>query len=344
MKSLIITEPGKFEIREVQKPKISDYQALIKTEMVALCNATDRKLIEGHFPGQNDYPMALGHENAGIVEAIGSKVKNFKVGDRVIGGLNATFAEPDIHSGWGGFSEYVVANDFEVLKENGLATPEQGCWDSFEIQNTIPEGIQPEEGVIACTWREVLGAFKDFNLTPEKKVIVFGAGPVGLSFVKLGKLFGIKHIDIVDIFPGKLAIAKKMGADNTYTVAEAESPDFINKANRSYDTVIDAVGLESIVNLGLSLIKMVGDICVYGVMTKNPLLDLNKGPYNFNLHIHQWPTRLEEKAAMTTLAEWIKKGELNATEFISHRFNISQLQNALDAVKNGEAIKIVLTF
>ena len=99
MKSLIITTPGNFEIRDIQKPKISDYQALIKTEMVALCNATDRKLIEGHFPGQNDYPMALGHENVGIVEAIGKKVKNFKVGDRVIGGLNATFAEPEIHSG-----------------------------------------------------------------------------------------------------------------------------------------------------------------------------------------------------------------------------------------------------
>ena len=344
MKSLIITEPGKFEIREVQKPEISEYQALVKTEMVALCNATDRKLIEGHFPGQNDYPMALGHENVGIVEAIGSKVKNFKIDDRVIGGLNATFAEPDIHSGWGGFSEYVVANDFEVLKEDGLATPEQGCWDSFEIQNAIPEGIRPEEGVISCTWREVLGAFKDFNLTPDKKVIIFGAGPVGLSFVKLGKLFGIKHIDIVDILPGKLAVAKKMGADNTYTFAEAESPDFINKVNHSYDTVIDAVGLESIVNLGLSLIKMAGDICVYGVMTKNPLIDLNKGPYNFNLHIHQWPTRSEEKAAMATLAEWIKKGALDATEFISHRFNINQLQNALDAVKNGEAIKIVMTF
>ena len=344
MKSLIITEPGKFEIREVQKPEISEYQALVKTEMVALCNATDRKLIEGHFPGQNDYPMALGHENVGIVEAIGSKVKNFKIGDRVIGGLNAIFAEPDIHSGWGGFSEYVVANDFEVLKEDGLATPEQGCWDSFEIQNTIPEGIRPEEGVISCTWREVLGAFKDFNLTPDKKVIIFGAGPVGLSFVKLGKLFGIKHIDIVDILPGKLAVAKKMGADNTYTFAEAESQDFINKAKHSYDTVIDAVGLESIVNLGLSLIKMAGDICVYGVMTKNPLIDLSKGPYNFNLHIHQWPTRSEEKAAMATLAEWIKKGALDATEFISHRFNINQLQNALNAVKNGEAIKIVMTF
>lgn len=60
--------------------------------------------------------------------------------------------------------------------------------------------MQPEEAVISCTWREVLGAFKDFNLTPGKKVIVVGSGPVGLSFVKLGKLFGLGQIDIVDSF------------------------------------------------------------------------------------------------------------------------------------------------
>ena len=172
MKSVIVSAPGKIEIREVETPVINAYQALVKTEMVALCNATDSKLIAGHFPGVDTYPLALGHENAGIVVAVGEKVRNFKVGDRAIGGLISDFGAQGINSGWGGFSEYVVVNDFEVLKEEGLATPEQGCWDSFEIQNSVPAHVQPEEAVISCTWREVLGAFKDFNLTPGKKVIV----------------------------------------------------------------------------------------------------------------------------------------------------------------------------
>ena len=188
MKTVIVPAPGKIEIRQVETPVINAYQALVKTEMVALCNATDSKLVAGKFPGVDTYPLALGHENAGIVVAVGEKVRNFKMGDRVIGGLISDFGAQGINSGWGGFSEYVVVNDFEVLKEEGLATPEQGCWDSFEIQNAVPSHVQPEEAVISCTWREVLGAFKDFNLTPGKKVIVVGSGPVGLSFVKLGKL------------------------------------------------------------------------------------------------------------------------------------------------------------
>lgn len=342
MKIVVVSSPGKVEITEVDKPIPSPYQALIKTELVALCNATDSKLISGKFPGVDKYPLSLGHENVGIVEAIGSKVENFKVGDRVIGGLNGNFG--NINSGWGGFAEYVIANDHEVMVKESIATPEYGWADCFEIQNTIPSDIQPDEAVISCTWREVLGAFKDFNLKPGKKVIIFGSGPVGLSFVKLGKLFGLSQIDIVDMIADKLKLAKTLGADNTYTTEQVNSQKFICQANRKYDAVIDAVGLESIVNCGLSLVKPAGDICVYGVMTKNPSIDLTRAPYNFNIHIHQWPTRSEEKAAMTTLSQWIREGKLSASEFISHRFMMTDIDNALEAIKQGEVIKSVFKF
>lgn len=87
MKSIIVSAPGVLELRDIEIPVINPYQALVKTEMVALCNATDSKLLAGHFPGVDAYPLALGHENAGIVVAVGEKVRNFRVGDRVIGGL-----------------------------------------------------------------------------------------------------------------------------------------------------------------------------------------------------------------------------------------------------------------
>ena len=64
MKTVIVPAPGKIEIRQVETPVINAYQALVKTEMVALCNATDSKLIAGKFPGVDTYPLALGHENA----------------------------------------------------------------------------------------------------------------------------------------------------------------------------------------------------------------------------------------------------------------------------------------
>ena len=73
MKVVTIKEPEKLEIVEAKKPAIKPYQALVKTEKVAICNATDGKLLSGHFPGVEKYPLVLGHEGCGIVEAIGEQ-------------------------------------------------------------------------------------------------------------------------------------------------------------------------------------------------------------------------------------------------------------------------------
>jgi L-iditol 2-dehydrogenase len=280
----------------------------------------------------------------GIVVAVGDRVKNFKPGDRVIGGMLGIFSDPTLYSGWGGFSEYVVAHDHDAMVADGVADETHGWFDACEIQNVVPEDIPVEEAVIACTWREVLGAFRDFRLQPGKKVIVYGSGPVGLSFVKLGKLFGLGQIDVVEPLPEKRRLAQKMGADRVFSPEEVQSADFRTREGRSYDTVIDAVGLEEVVNSGLPLLKMGGDVCVYGVMTKNPTLHLNEAPYNFDLHIHQWPTRSEERAAMQTLNRWIREGKLKASDFVTHRLPMDRIVEAFDAVKRGEVIKAILTF
>ena len=344
MKCVVVTRPGNIEIREVDKPAPGPYQALVRLEVAALCNATDSKLFTGHFPGVENYPLVLGHETAGIVEAVGDQVKNFKTGDRVIGGLLGIFSDPDLYSGWGGFSEYVLAHDHDAMIAVGIADEEHGWFDACEIQNAVPEDIPADEAVLACTWREVLGSFRDFRLEPGKKIIVFGAGPVGLSFVKLGKLFGLGQIDVVDPLTEKRRRALDLGANHIYAPEEVQSTDFLSSKGRSYDTVIDAVGLEEVVNSGLPLLKMAGDLCVYGVMTNNPTLNLTAAPYNFDLHIHQWPTRSEEREAMKTLSHWINEGKLKASEFVSHRFQMDRIDEAFEAVKNGKVIKALLTF
>ena len=87
MISVAVIEPNKVELVEIPKPKPGPYDAVLKTEVSFLCNATDRKLIAGHFPGFDTYPCLLGHESAGICESVGEKVMSFRLGDRIISGL-----------------------------------------------------------------------------------------------------------------------------------------------------------------------------------------------------------------------------------------------------------------
>ena len=66
MFGIAVTEPGKLGIIQIPRPKPGPYEVLIRTEVACLCNATDRKLVDGHFPGVDTYPLLLGHESAGI--------------------------------------------------------------------------------------------------------------------------------------------------------------------------------------------------------------------------------------------------------------------------------------
>ena len=80
-----MSKPGTVEAVEVPAP--GPYQATVRTELNCLCNSTDTKLIEGHFPGIENYPLLLAHETVGVVESVGAQVRSFKPGDRVVGGL-----------------------------------------------------------------------------------------------------------------------------------------------------------------------------------------------------------------------------------------------------------------
>jgi threonine dehydrogenase-like Zn-dependent dehydrogenase len=345
MRAVAVVEPNKVEVVELGEPEVGPYQAKVRTEAACLCNATDGKLVAGHFPGVDTYPLVLGHEGAGIVEAVGDKVRNFKVGDRVIGGLLFEFSDSNYATGWGGFCECTLANDHDAMVEDGVADEEHGWFECYEIQRTVPQDIPVAAAALLCTWREVYGGFGDFQLKEGDDILVFGAGPVGLSFTKFAKLLGLGYVGVVDPLENKRARALEMGADEVFTPGSEELAALTEKRGKPLDAVIDAVGSGAIVNAALPLIKMGGSVCVYGVIADDAItLNKGAGPYNFNLFVHQWPTRFREKAAQEPLCEWIRAGKLSAEEFITHEFAVEQINDALAAVKRGEVIKALLKY
>ena len=83
MKGLVIWKDGHASLEEMKKPEISEYQALVRVTAGALCG-TDKEIIYDVLKGFHNYPTVLGHEGVGRVEAVGSKVKNFAVGDKIV--------------------------------------------------------------------------------------------------------------------------------------------------------------------------------------------------------------------------------------------------------------------
>ena len=365
MYSIAVLEPNKLRLVEVPEPVPGPYEARIRTEAACLCNMTDRKLVEGHFPGVEQYPLLLGHESVGIVDAVGEKVRSFNVGDRVIGGLLLNTNDPRYASGWGGFSQYILAGDHRAMLADGVADAAHGWFEVYEIMRTVPKTISREDAVMLCTWREVYGGFGDFNLQAGDDILVFGAGPVGLSFIKFGRLLGLNYIASVDLLPARRRMALEMGADDAFApddparrrlalemgADDAFAPDhpavasLAQKRGKPFDAVIDAVGKEAIINAALPLVKMAGSVCVYGVIDAPSIrLDKARGPYNFNLLVHQWPTRSREAAAQEPLCAWIESGKLSYREFISAEYPVAEIEQAFAYSKTGEPIKTLLRF
>lgn len=341
MRAVVVTEPNQVEIRDLKKPIPGPYQALVKTDICAMCNSTDAKVVSGHFPGigLDQYPLVLGHEATGIVEAVGENVTSFKVGDRLLSGMLFEF-EPGYSSGWGGFCDYTLANDFDAMEAAGIADEAHGCFESNEVQNVVPSDIGADEASLLCTWREVLGGINVFGIKPTDRVLIYGGGPVGMSFVKFGKLLGWNWIGLVDVLEWKRMKALELGATAAFAPDDSEID-----AQGKYDVIIDAVGKPGIINHAVSIIKMEGKICVYGVVAENSFLfDKSNGPYNFNLMIHQWPTRKLERASMEPLCDWIRQGKLSAAEFVTHRFPVTEINEALKAVQSGWVLKCLVDF
>jgi threonine dehydrogenase-like Zn-dependent dehydrogenase len=347
VKSVAVIEPGRVELVDIPRPEIGPYEVLVKSELSFICNATDRKIVEGHFPGipSADYPVLLGHETVGIVEAVGEKVRTFAPGQRTLGGLLLDPPGPGYTSGWGGNSEYVIIPDYQALHEDTPAGERGGINEVFKIMKTVDKDIPVEAAGMLCTWREVYAAFSDFRFTGEEHLVIFGAGPVGLSFTAFARIMGFPEIIVVDPIPEKRERASALGAHAVFSPEEDLEKLIEREAGGKVDAVVDAVGSVNIINSALNLIRLGGAVCVYGVLSDDTVL-LNKaaGPMNFNLFMHQWPTRDYEAAAQEPLCAWIREGKLRWEDFVTGQFEIDEFPAAYAASQDGLSVKTLVRY
>lgn len=337
MKSFIVTEEFKTEIREIPKPNYNSKQALVKMIACGMCG-TDVKLLHGTFKGypKSKYPLMLGHEGVGEVVEIGSDVTSYKVGDKVILPFVDEDSEnyPGLYSGWGAISEYGVVCD-------AAAYPEGTAPECAYAQQVLPNDIDPVDAVMIVTFREVLSNIRYFGIKSTDSVVVYGCGPVGSTFIKFLQLCGVKEVTAIDIIDEKLAIAKENGAkyvinsqkENVETIIREYYPDGV-------DFVLDAIGAPFVINAAMPLIKDRGRILCYGVPPVEQIsIDFSRAPYNWNITYQQFPKKIEEGAVHAQIIEWLKNGDLNIKDFISDYFKFEDSVEAYEKLLNREIQK-----
>lgn len=342
MRSYVVYGDHKCKIVDgMPMPKYGEYDALVKIESCGVCKGTDSKIIHGNFKGIDTYPVVLGHEGVGRVVEKGSKVTNFEIGDLVLMPYWSDVPE-GFASGWGTYSEYNIITDALAQEKDGIIPAEFAYG-----QRKLPKDFEPVSSAMIITFREVLSTMKRFGFEANKSLVVFGLGPVGLSFVQLAKLMGMGPVIAVGKTESSLEFAKQHGADY---VINNKTTDIVKAVREicpeGVDFSLDAVGVTSFMNTSLEMIKPDAKVCVYGIsenMTET--IDWSKCPYNWQLHFHQFPSKKAESDAHDTIVNWIQMGILNPMDYISHIYDFDEIHKAFENIENKvPTMKMVIRF
>lgn len=258
MKAVVIKEPGKVSLEQVEIPKPQPGFVLVKVKAAAIC-ATDLEVLDGNIPA--NYPLTPGHEWSGIVEEVGSEEDRHWIGKRVIGSNDVVCLKCDAcRSG-----NWRYCKDFEEIgfRRNGayaeyVVVPAYGLCE-------LPENVSFIHGAFCEPLGVALGTLEKAEAKFGDTCLIMGAGSIGLCMLAAAKAMGMKKIVVCASTEKRLKIAKEMGA---YATIATKDCDLLEEMKRIHpggtDVIIDATGIESCIQQCLKLARKGGTVALAG--------------------------------------------------------------------------------
>jgi (R,R)-butanediol dehydrogenase / meso-butanediol dehydrogenase / diacetyl reductase len=340
MQSVRTGEQNKIDLLDVERPSPGPQDALVRIRACGICGTDTHFLHLGGVPfgpGGSMISIPLGHEPAGEIVEVGAEVTDLKVGDRVV--VNPQDAPSGIigcGGRLGGMSEYLLVEDAVVGKSVAV------------FPDTVPFAVaalnEPMAVARHCVNRS--------EAKPGDKVIVFGAGPIGLGATIWLKLRGVEHVVVADVIPERLQTALAVGADAVINSAtedvtarltelHGQAANALGQPRAGTDIYIDAAGAPAVFNATIDSAKWGAKMVMVAVQKKSDAIDLG-GMLRSELTLiasQGYPTEIFE-----VTPELVEHHERFA-KLISHRVPFAEVERAFElALTPGAAEKVVVTF
>ncbi|NUT48471.1 MAG: zinc-dependent alcohol dehydrogenase family protein [Saccharothrix sp.] len=344
MKAMVFRSPGHRVWEDVPDPELVDpTDAIVRMTAVTICG-TDLHILKGDVP-EVAPGRVLGHEGVGIVERVGAAVTGVGPGDRVLVSCisacgRCRYCRTGAYGQCLGGGGWVLGHTVDGTHAEYVRVP-------FADTSTypLPAGVSDTAAVmlsdILPTAFEV--GVLNGDVRPGQVVVVVGAGPIGLAAVETARLYSPGHVVAVDLAASRLEAAKQFGADVTVNAAEdVEAVVAELTGGLGADVAIEAVGVPETFELCARLIRPGGRVANVGVHGKPASLHLER-LWSRNATI---TTGLVDTVSTPTLLTMLASGRLDAERFATHRFALSEMDQAYDvfarAAETG-ALKVVLT-
>ena len=264
----ILKVPGTMEIVEADIPVPSDDEVLIKVDYVGLCGSDIHGFKSGPFipPKDPDQEIGLGHECAGVISEVGKDVSGFKVGDRVC-------IEPGVPCGKCRFcleGKYNICPDVDFMATqpnykgaltNYLAHPARFTYK-------LPENMSRMEGALVEPAAVGMHAASLADVKPGKKIVILGAGCIGLMTLQACRTMGATEILVVDVLEKRLDAAGRLGA---MAVIDASKEDSVERCKAVHgdlgaDIVFETAGAQLTAKQAVSMVSRGGKIMIVGTI------------------------------------------------------------------------------
>jgi L-iditol 2-dehydrogenase len=332
MKALLLKGPRQLELAEMPPAALLDRQVRVRIHKVGVCGS-DYTSIAGKLSFTR-FPIVPGHEASGEVLEAGAQTE-WKPGDRVLihpilGDRNdPVFARGEVHHS---DSTEVLG----VVSRNGAYAQETVVEDY--MLRKIPEGMDYESAAMVEPLAVAVRAVQKGNMRAGEKVLVLGAGNIGLLLIQVARALGAGRVAATDLVPEKLALAQKLGVDQAIDVRSGFPRGELEK---QFDIVIDGVGTEESVQNALLACRRGGRMVVYGVPKGDIVFPLKAA---FVKDVTLATTRLYD-ADFSVAIHLMAEGRIRAKEIITHRLAMAEAPPVIFRVMDGaeQAVKIMMT-
>jgi S-(hydroxymethyl)glutathione dehydrogenase/alcohol dehydrogenase len=345
-------------IENVEVDRPIGREVLVRTAATGVCHSDLHYL---HGDSVMPMPSVLGHEGAGVVEAVGEDVTYVKPGDHVILCV----------SGFCGHCEYCLAGmPFRCNNRNELGRrPDQKprlAWEGKPLGQhgglgTFAEMMLTHENavvkiredmpldraaLIGCGVTTGLGAaLNTARVEAGSTVAVYGSGGIGLSAIQGARIAGARMIIAVDVFENKLATAREFGATH---IVDASSRDPVQAIREmtggGVDYSFEAIGLKKTVTQCFESIRVEGTATVIGLMPVGEKLELDGRMFFRGRYQGSMMGSNRFRIDMPRYVDFYMQGRLRLDEMITRRGRLEDVHEAFRAMEAGEVVRTVLTF
>lgn len=339
MKAALKTPTGEFEVRETETPPVPEADwARARVKVAGICGTDLRhwKKPEPELVGK-----IMGHELAGIVDAVGEAVTNVQVGDRVV--IETVLGDDTCD--WCRVQQYNRCPElYPVRQENVSRAFAEYVIGPARKFYKLPDHVSFEEAALLDTFSVCLHAQRLSGLHIAEKVVVIGAGPIGLGQMQLAKLSGADVL-VTDVLDFNLGLAKELGADVVVNTEKEDGGARVKEftRGRGADIVFECAGGDAMpktLRQATDFARIGGKVIIVGGFDKDPTaLELDwqriqkseiqlipSASYAF------WDIYPEMEICLNLVAA----GKLKAKPLITHHFSLDEINQGFEVDQEKE--------